>query len=247
MQGPPLEGKLGLGVVELSAKSPIRKYIDILPQHVKSNQLMFENTDSLIFDLDGTLWDASEIVAKGVQAAAKEAGYTHKISADDISRLAGLPHDEVYRKLFPDLNEEQRSELMEKCAKAEINFLKTEGGQLYNGLEETLRYLHDKYKLFIVSNCQDGYIDVFLSYHNLQRYFDGHACYGTASKPKAENIKEVVKDNGLKSALYIGDTKGDYEASMKAGLPFIFARYGFGKVEADVKSIDRFSDLQEIL
>jgi len=208
---------------------------------------MFENTDSLIFDLDGTLWNASEIVAKGVQTATKEAGYTHKISADAISRLAGLPHDEVYQKLFPDLNKEQRSELIEKCANAEIDFLKNEGGQLYNGLEETLRYLQGKYRLFIVSNCQDGYIDVFLSYHQLQRYFDGHACYGTASKPKADNIKEVVKENELKSAIYIGDTKGDYEASQKAGVPFIYARYGFGNVEAVVPSIDKFSDLQEIL
>ncbi|MBF9254101.1 HAD family hydrolase [Pontibacter sp. 172403-2] len=207
---------------------------------------MFENTDSLIFDLDGTLWNASAVVAKGVQTATKEAGYTHKITADDISSLAGLPHDEVYRKLFPDLSNEQRAELMEKCAKAEIDFLEAEGGQLYDKLEETLRYLHGKYKLFIVSNCQDGYIEIFLHYHQLQRYFDGHACYGAAGKPKADNIKAVVKDNGLQSAIYIGDTKGDYDASQKAGLPFIFARYGFGQVEADVASIDSFSDLQEI-
>ncbi len=206
---------------------------------------MIEKPDSLLFDLDGTLWDASEAVANAVQTATNEAGYTtYKITADDIRQVAGLPHDEVYEKLFPGLDAQEREELMEKCAKAELDFLHETGGSLYDGLEDTLRYLHGKYKLFIVSNCQTGYIEAFLASHKLQKYFDGHACYGTHNKPKADNIKAVVADNDLKAAVYIGDTKGDYEASQQAGLPFIYARYGFGNVTADVKSIDSITELQ---
>jgi len=38
--------------------------------------------------------------------------------------------------------------------------------------------------------------------------------------------------------VYVGDTLGDAEAAKKAGLPFIWARYGFG----DVKEYDDLID-----
>ena len=51
---------------------------------------------------------------------------------------------------------------------------------------------------------------------------------------KADNIKEIVRRNNLKDAVYIGDTMGDYNATKETGLPFIHAAYGFGEVpEAD--------------
>ena len=33
---------------------------------------------------------------------------------------------------------------------------------------------------------------------------------------------------GITSCAYIGDTQGDYEATLEAGVPFIWAGYGFG-------------------
>ena len=36
---------------------------------------------------------------------------------------------------------------------------------------------------------------------------------------------------GISSAVYVGDTQGDMEASYQAGLPFVWAAYGFGQPE----------------
>ncbi|PRY03995.1 phosphoglycolate phosphatase [Pontibacter ummariensis] len=204
-------------------------------------------TDGLIFDLDGTLWDSTQTVADAWQAAIEDLPYVDRtVTKEDVAGIAGMPYDAIYEKLFPKLNKEQRQELMERCAKEELEYLHKKGGQLYEGLEETLTYLQNKgYKLFIVSNCQRGYIEGFLEFHGLQRYFDDHLCFGDDHKPKGKNIRAIIERNGLKQAVYIGDTKGDYDASQVGEVPFVFARYGFGTVEAEVKTIDQLADLKK--
>ncbi|WP_423146082.1 HAD family hydrolase [Rubrolithibacter danxiaensis] len=205
--------------------------------------------DSIIFDLDGTLWDSTVSVAEAWQAAKDKVGYIEEeITPEAVAGIAGMPYDAIYDKLFPALSQEKRNEFKEICAKKELEVLAEKGGILYPELEKTLAYLSEKYRLFIVSNCQTGYIEVFLKLHQLEQYFEGHQCYGTKNMPKAENIKDIVKDHDLKASVYIGDTMGDYESSKKAGVPFIFAAYGFGKVNEDqVASLEKFEDLTIIL
>lgn len=208
---------------------------------------MNQNTDGIIFDLDGTLWDSTQAVADAWQASMGKLDYVDRtVTREDVQGIAGMPYDAIYDKLFPNLDKKQRQELMELCAEEELRHLKAEGGNLYEGLEETLAYLQSKYKLFIVSNCQVGYINIFLEYHNMQRFFTDHACFGDKNRPKGENIKDIMQRNDLKSAVYVGDTKGDYEASQVAGVPFVYAKYGFGEVEADVPGIDQFADLRKL-
>ena len=74
-------------------------------------------------------------------------------------------------------------------------------------------------------------------------------CFGKTQKSKAENIAAICQRNDLKDAVYIGDTEGDRLAAMKAGVGFIHASYGFGRVSesVNVKSADSFSKVVEIL
>ncbi len=205
--------------------------------------------DGIIFDLDGTLWDSSVGVARAWQAAKEQVDYIHfDITPEQVAAIAGMTYDAIYEKLFPYLDTEKRNEFKAVCAKNELEVLEQEGGVLYPGIEETLKYLSERYKLFIVSNCQNGYIEIFLNYSKLAPYFTGHQCYGTKSRPKAENIRDIVNDYNLKAPVYVGDTLGDYESSKKAGVPFIFAAYGFGKVNEDqVANLESFSDLAKLL
>jgi phosphoglycolate phosphatase len=47
----------------------------------------------------------------------------------------------------------------------------------------------------------------------------------------------------IQNAAYVGDTQGDYEATVQAGIPFIFAAYGFGNPERWDTKIEKFEDL----
>ena len=213
------------------------------------NTTLKNKFDSIIFDLDGTLWDSTGVVAEAWQAAKEEVDFIKEdITAEMVKGITGMTYKAIFEKLFPYLDDEKREEYKAIAAKKELETLYTKGGQPYPQLEETLKYLSAKYKLYIVSNCQSGYIEVFFKTSGLEKYFLGHQCYGTKNMPKADNIKDIVNDHQLKAPVYVGDTMGDYSAAVGAGTPFIFAAYGFGKVEEDqVASIAQVSDLIELL
>jgi phosphoglycolate phosphatase len=206
--------------------------------------------DSIIFDLDGTLWDSTDTVTEAWQAALAKAPYMSDeiMTRDRVRSITGMTYDKIFETLFPFLSHEQREEVKYLCSVSELEILHKKGGTLYANLADTLTYLGKKYKLYIVSNCQSGYIELFLDLHNMHPHFLAHQCFGTKGNPKADNIRDIVIDHNLKNPVYIGDTTGDYESATKAGVPFIFASYGFGKVESgQVATINNFEELAEIL
>jgi phosphoglycolate phosphatase len=205
--------------------------------------------DSIIFDLDGTLWDSTANVAIAWQKAEQEVDFINKeFTVDTIRGITGMTYKAIFETLFPDLDEDKREKFKAIAARYEIETLNEKGGELYPQLEFVLGELQAKYKLFIVSNCQNSYIETFLEFSQLGHYFLGHQCYGTKNAPKAENIMDIVNDHQLKAPVYVGDTMGDFTSAQKAGVPFIFAAYGFGNVEeGQVATIEHFIDLLEIL
>lgn len=200
----------------------------------------------IIFDMDGTLWDSASAVAKSWTNVVKEEYTSDKvITEEDLQRVMGLTMDLLAAELFPELPENRRMELLEECCRAENEYLRKHGGKLYPHLEETLQQLQKKYLLYIVSNCQSGYIEAFLEYYRLERYFEDIECYGNNGMEKGENIRRVVERNHLTDAVYVGDIQGDYEASRKAEVKFIHAAYGFGEMEQEVPKIHRLSQLAD--
>lgn len=205
--------------------------------------------DSIIFDLDGTLWDSTGNVAQAWEEARKQVDFVPEaITVDRVKSITGMAYDVIFEVLLPGLDVEKRNYFKAICAQYEIDTLNAKGGDLYPGLEDTIKLLAGKYKLYIVSNCQSGYIETFLNHCPVAAYFLGHQCYGTKGQPKAENIRDIVNDHQLQSPVYVGDTMGDYNSATKAGVPFIFAGYGFGKVEeGQIVTISGLSELVEIL
>lgn len=202
----------------------------------------------IIFDMDGTLWDSSANVALSWTEKVKELGYERPdITQQDIMGVMGLTMDKIADKLFGDLSKDERMKLLQLCCDNENDYLRRHGGILYPDLEDTFIRLKEKYSLFIVSNCQSGYIETFLEYYGFGKYFDDIECYGNNLKEKGDNIALIVKRNNLEKAYYIGDIQGDYDATMKAGINFIHAAYGFGTINATVPELEKFSDLPELL
>ena len=68
-------------------------------------------------------------------------------------------------------------------------------------------------------------------------------CFGDTGASKGVTIRKLMERHGITDAAYIGDTQGDYEATLEADIPFIWAKYGFGTPEGYVAAIERFEDL----
>ena len=105
--------------------------------------------ESLIFDIDGTLWDSRALVAQGYNLQLRDEGLErYFVDAQRLRPLFGKVMTVIADELFPDLPRQERYALMEK--------------------------------------------------------------------------------SGIASCAYIGDTQGDLEATIEAGVPFLWAAYGFG-------------------
>ena len=125
--------------------------------------------------------------------------------------------------------------------------MRQHGGTLYPRLEETLKILSKDHRLCIVSNCQKGYIEAFLAAHRLEQYFCDHQCFGDTGLSKGENNKLVIRRNGFQATVYVGDTQGDRQSAMDAGIPFVYAAYGFGTVTDYQAKVEQFSELAVLL
>lgn len=201
---------------------------------------------NIIFDVDGTLWNTTEVVAKAWNKAISEIGGTEaKITASVLQKEFGKPMNIIADNLFNDADKEKRALIMEQCCKYEHDYIieHTED-LLYLDVKETIKKLSEKCNLYIVSNCQSGYIELFMEKAVIKQYIKDHECFGNTGKNKGENIKHLIKRNKLDDVVYVGDTKGDYEATVFADIPFIFAKYGFGNVENYYIAID---DIKELL
>jgi phosphoglycolate phosphatase len=138
--------------------------------------------------------------------------------------------------------------VMKECCDYECDYLAEHGATLYDNLEQVLEELSKKYKLFIVSNCQEGYIQCFFrAYPQLEKYFLDYEYPGRSGKLKADNIRLVIERNGLNNPIYVGDTQGDATAAGAAGVPFIFARYGFGDVKEYAGVIASLTELTKLV
>lgn len=208
---------------------------------------MMIRTDGIIFDLDGTLWDATQTFYDSWKKYLTEQGVAFPHSPEDVKACMGLPMTEFFARLYPDMPGEQQDVLREGVLAYENQYMEKVGGILYPKLKETLTVLGERFPLMIVSNCQDGYIEAFFKAHDTGRYFTDWESFGRTGLLKADNISLMVKRNRLQYPVYVGDVQGDADASHKAGVPIIYAAYGFGKITDAEGRIDRFEELLELV
>ena len=199
---------------------------------------------AVLFDLDGTLWDSAKQVGESWNIALKEfADLDFKFTTKMIRQSMGRVLEEIALMWFPELPEEKRIQIIRRATDVELEYLKTHPGKLFPKTEKTLKELSKNYDLFVVSNCQVGYIEGFFEGTGLKKYFVDYECAGNTGKPKADNIKLVMQRNNLTRCLYVGDTQKDCDASDLAGIPFVHAAYGFGEINKPVPKVEAFEDL----
>lgn len=207
-----------------------------------------QDIDSIIFDMDGTLWDAVSTYSKAWEEYFKREGTAQKVNPEMLRSLMGVEEKIVLGKILPHLEEQERIWVYrEKVIPLIYQWVEAEGGQLYEGVVPGLESLSKRYKLFIVSNCPGKLIHYFMNWSDLHPWITGSMAYGQNFCSKSNNILLIKEKYGLKNPIYVGDTDSDRLHSEKVPLPFFYMDYGFGKCERYQMKFSRFDDFTEFM
>lgn len=201
----------------------------------------------IIFDLDGTLWDATGQMAESWTMYLNEQGVDITLTKDMLKKEMGKVISDIADDLIPFVEAPRRYDLLKSCGKVQDTYLIQHSGILYEDVEETFQKLSEKYELYIVSNCHKGYINTFLSVTGFGKYITDIEEFGNTGMTKDKNIRLVVERNGIDMPIYVGDTMGDMDSSDKAGVTFVHAAYGFGTVPPDRYHVEKISQLPELI
>lgn len=201
--------------------------------------------DSIIFDMDGTLWDAVDSYCHIWNITFQQIGIDKTVNRKELLECMGMPIDKIFQKIISiDIDKQHFLSLLDEN---ESKLMPILGGELYQGVTQGIKQLSTKYKLYMVSNCGADGLQNFLSYTQLKPYFSGTLTHGETMMPKSENIKTLIAQHNLKNAIYVGDTQGDCDAAHQAGIPMIFAQYGFGNCDNAEFEIESFPMLLDLL
>ena len=200
----------------------------------------------ILFDLDGTLWDSSVQVTEAWNACLREqTDRTEQFTVDDMHSFMGRTMEAIAAMMFPALPESEQLRLLQLCTDREHSYLSGHPAPLYAGERAILEQLSREYALGVVSNCQDGYIQIYMAQCGFPELFCDFECAGKTGLSKGENIRLVMERQGITDCIYVGDTQGDCDAADRAGIPFVHAAYGFGSCTNCAAAINDIAELPD--
>jgi len=200
--------------------------------------------DSLIFDMDGTLWDAVDMYASAWNYVLEKTEIGTQVTRAELAGMVGWEGKKVMDTLMPDIDPDVQLLVYDRVNERQ-SLLSQDECIIYDGVKEGLAQLSTQYKLFIVSNCARGVIRRFIDWAGIDSYITDEVAYGINRMPKNQNIRLLIDKYDLKSPVYVGDTEGDSKQSRLAGIPFVLVTYGFGTTDDYDLKFDDFAALTE--
>lgn len=202
--------------------------------------------DSIIFDMDGTLWDAVDSYCLVWDKTIGEFGVSRPpVKREQLIGLMGKTLDKIVPAVTPEVAGNEK--FIERLGQNEREMMPLLGGRLYDGVREIMPQLSKTHKLLMVSNCSADGLPNFLHFTGLEPYITDTLSNGDNGLDKAANIKLISERNSVKVPLYIGDTQSDLNSCRKAGVDFAWASYGFGTADKPTYILSKFSDILNII
>lgn len=189
---------------------------------------------ALLFDFDGTVADGSSGIIASTRYALDKNNAGSGVTDEDIKNTIGPPLIPMIERI---LGKKADEELVRNTALSYREHYTEKGlfmAGLYEGVEKALKFLSEKYVLFVVSSKPEEFLGKLMLALGVRKYFKGIYGPGLGLTPlkKAELVKTCMAENNLKAdeCIMIGDKAEDVTAAKANGIKTIGVLYGFGTV-----------------
>lgn len=199
--------------------------------------------DSLIFDMDGTLWDATDSYVLAWNEGLKLINRTERVDKPLLNSVMGWERNKVFQKIFPTLDESTYDEIYQTINIVQDKIMTQNGGVFYPNVLDGLKILSKKYKIFVLSNCPANTIKQMIAFGQLEKYITDEIAHGFNHKAKHFNMNLLIEKHHLKAPIYVGDTNSDSLQCQIAKIPFALVTYGFGTSYTYNYKFESFKDL----
>lgn len=206
---------------------------------------------AVIFDLDGTLWDARQVAIPAFREVLTTLGLP--LPSDEVlAHTLGYPLHEIWEMLLPpehrhlSLWADQLMERAELCLVDELQVLP------FPGVHETLSHIRDLgYKTYICSNCSPNYLEFVTHQLDLVTLFDARYCAGQFPGLTKVDLVALVKErHHITGGYMVGDRFHDMLAGQANSLLTVGCSFGTGQptelARADF-TIATFASLKSII
>ena len=208
----------------------------------------------ILFDLDGTLLNTLEDLLDATNYALELCGYPRR-TLSELRRFVGNGAENQIRMSLPEgasPEEVQRVLKIYKPYYTEHCQVKT---RPYDGIQEALAVLKEKYPIAVVSNKPDAAVKALCA-----ELFPGIFALGEAPdcprKPAPDMVFKACRAIGADTCVYVGDSEVDVRTAKNAGVPCLSVLWGFRdreEIEAAggehfcEKPIDLIEKIEEII
>lgn len=187
-------------------------------------------TALIIFDLDGTLVDASRDLTLSVNLTREEFKLP-PLSIDTVMSYLGNGARKLVERSFEGsfVDIDEALEIYTKTYAKNV----LHDPQLYDGVVDGIAKLKEAgYKLAVITNKSTKMAEEILTHLKISENFESVVGDGSGFplKPEPDALIHMVEETGCKSkrSWIVGDHYTDLKAGRKAGLKRCFCTYGFG-------------------
>lgn len=199
--------------------------------------------ETVIFDLDGTLWQTGASYLYAYRKLCEHYAVEAAVPDDTILACLGVKLELFLPRLFPHVAD--KTELFYRAMGYSIEYiLEHPQGCCYDGVPQLLQSLSRQYKVYIVSNCLDRYVETFLSLSGTEDCVSGY--YTIQSGSKEAHISRIAAQSQGK-VLLVGDSDDDFEAIRdQEKILFCYAAYGYKPCKCYAYAIDKPLQLLQV-
>ncbi|QOS77144.1 HAD hydrolase-like protein [Paenibacillus sp. JNUCC31] len=209
-------------------------------------------SQSLIFDMDGTLFQTGKILEVSLEEAFDRLRslkvWDTVTPIEKYREIMGVPLPKVWEALLPNHSDEVRKETDAYFLEVLIKNIRCGKGALYPNVMEIFTHLKENNcSIYIASNGLKEYLNAIVGYYNLDNWVtETFSIQQIESLNKSDLVQSIIVKYGISSGAVVGDRLSDINAAKDNGLVSIGCNFDFAQSDELAHADIVINDLIEL-